>query len=327
MGSRGADVSSYQEPSEWRDLHPDWVIIKASEGEHTADSQFQAHVKEAARLETLAGAYHFGWPVNDPKGDADNFVRQLGHTAGAEIRFVALDVESYPDGRNVRGMSAGEIKTWGEKWAAYTRRQLGGMKVGAYADLHHYQLGWVPAGMDFYWVAEYPGGLTYGKAEHHGWPQGVAGDVLFWQFTSSPLDLDLCVLDAVELHRWAGVPVPAPKTAPPPPRPALDTYTVVRGDTLWDIARRHHVSLADLEHVNPQIHAPNVIHVGQVVYLPHGAREVAAAHTYKVRKGDTLSGIAAAHGVSLTAMERANPQVRNPNWILVGQVLHLPART
>jgi GH25 family lysozyme M1 (1,4-beta-N-acetylmuramidase)/LysM repeat protein len=45
---------------------------------------------------------------------------------------------------------------------------------------------------------------------------------------------------------------------------------------------------------------------------------------YVVKGGDTLSAIAAGHGVSLQALEAANPQVTNPNVIYVGQVIHIP---
>jgi LysM repeat protein len=45
---------------------------------------------------------------------------------------------------------------------------------------------------------------------------------------------------------------------------------------------------------------------------------------YTVRQGDTLSGIAASNGVSLSSLEAANPQIRNPNFIRTGQVLNLP---
>ena len=43
-----------------------------------------------------------------------------------------------------------------------------------------------------------------------------------------------------------------------------------------------------------------------------------------VRSGDTLSGIALSHGVSLGALLGANPQIRNPDLIHVGQTVHLP---
>jgi LysM repeat protein len=40
--------------------------------------------------------------------------------------------------------------------------------------------------------------------------------------------------------------------------------------------------------------------------------------------GDTLSGIAAAAGVSLSAVEAANQQIANPDLIFTGQVVNLP---
>ena len=46
--------------------------------------------------------------------------------------------------------------------------------------------------------------------------------------------------------------------------------------------------------------------------------------TYRVRSGDTLSAIASRHGMSLAALEAANPQLRNPNLIFPGQALNLP---
>jgi spore coat assembly protein SafA len=51
---------------------------------------------------------------------------------------------------------------------------------------------------------------------------------------------------------------------------------------------------------------------------PHGGGD------YTVRSGDTLSAIAAHHGVSLSALEAANPQIRNPNLIHPGETVHIP---
>lgn len=41
--------------------------------------------------------------------------------------------------------------------------------------------------------------------------------------------------------------------------------------------------------------------------------------TTLVQPGQTLSGIAASHGISLAAIENANPQISDPNLIYVGQ--------
>ena len=45
---------------------------------------------------------------------------------------------------------------------------------------------------------------------------------------------------------------------------------------------------------------------------------------YTVRKGDTLWGIAQRHGVSLTALIAANPQIKNPNLIYPGDEVNIP---
>jgi LysM repeat protein len=49
-----------------------------------------------------------------------------------------------------------------------------------------------------------------------------------------------------------------------------------------------------------------------------------ALAAYLVKPGDTLSVIAANHGVSLAAAEAANPQIANPAVIYVGQTVKIP---
>jgi LysM repeat protein len=46
---------------------------------------------------------------------------------------------------------------------------------------------------------------------------------------------------------------------------------------------------------------------------------------YRVRSGDTLSGIAAKFNVSLAALEAANPQAVNPNRIYINELISVPA--
>lgn len=45
--------------------------------------------------------------------------------------------------------------------------------------------------------------------------------------------------------------------------------------------------------------------------------------TYTVKKGDTLSAIAKAHGTTAEALASANG-IKNPNLIYVGRVLRIP---
>ncbi len=46
---------------------------------------------------------------------------------------------------------------------------------------------------------------------------------------------------------------------------------------------------------------------------------------YRVRKGDALSKIARANGVSLSQLIEANPQIKNPDLIYPDQVITIPA--
>jgi LysM repeat protein len=114
------------------------------------------------------------------------------------------------------------------------------------------------------------------------------------------------------------------------------SYTVRSGDTLSGIASRYGVSLAALEHANPGIKNPNLIYVGERLTIPGKSdgfsppkasapkSSAPSGGSYTVRSGDSMSAIAARFGVSLYALEKANPQVTNPNLIQVGQRLTIP---
>ena len=46
---------------------------------------------------------------------------------------------------------------------------------------------------------------------------------------------------------------------------------------------------------------------------------------YRIRSGDTMSGIAVKFNVSLAALETANPQIANPSMIHLNELLNVPA--
>ncbi len=61
---------------------------------------------------------------------------------------------------------------------------------------------------------------------------------------------------------------PAPVTTAVPAGAA--TYTVVKGDVFWKIAKDHGLTTAALVKLNPQIKNPNVIEIGQVIIVKAG---------------------------------------------------------
>jgi LysM repeat protein len=108
----------------------------------------------------------------------------------------------------------------------------------------------------------------------------------------------------------------------------MSSVTVRSGDTLSAIAARNGVSLAALEKANPQIANFNLIYPGQQIAIPDGFDTAPSTSkpnisSYTVQRGDTMSGIAARLGMSLGALEAANPQISNFNLIYPGQVLNV----
>jgi LysM repeat protein len=92
------------------------------------------------------------------------------------------------------------------------------------------------------------------------------------------------------------------------------TYTVVSGDTLSGIAKRHGVPLSAIIELN-QIQNPNLIHPGQTFKIkPLG---------YVVKEGESLTSIASALKISIERLVRAN-EIGGASLVAPGTVLRLP---
>ncbi|MGH2748531.1 MAG: LysM peptidoglycan-binding domain-containing protein, partial [Actinomycetota bacterium] len=74
--------------------------------------------------------------------------------------------------------------------------------------------------------------------------------------------------------------------------------------------------------LRPKKRGPVVVGTATAVWA---AGPAANAASYLVRPGDTLSGIAARHGVTVSAIARRN-DINNPNFIIAGQRLRIRGR-
>ncbi len=106
-------------------------------------------------------------------------------------------------------------------------------------------------------------------------------------------------------------------------------YVVERGDSLSVIARRFNTSVARLAALN-QLPSRNRIQIGQRLLLPQDnssvtrlATAVATDGSYTVRRGDTVSLIAARYGLTEQALLGVNG-IQDPHRIYPGQQLRLP---
>lgn len=109
-------------------------------------------------------------------------------------------------------------------------------------------------------------------------------------------------------------------------------YRIKKGDTLFKIAKENGLSIEELIKVNPKIKDPSLIAIGQEINIPE---EVAVENEmddsprisiskYSVKSGDNLYKIAKSNGLSLDELLVANPEIKNPSSIFIGQEINIP---
>ena len=105
--------------------------------------------------------------------------------------------------------------------------------------------------------------------------------------------------------------------------PGSVRYFVSRGDTFFSIARSFNTTVEAITAANPGVN-PNALQIGQLICIPTTRPPTTCpGRVYTVRSGDTMFSIARAQGVSLSALEAANPAV-DPNRLSIGQLLCIP---
>ncbi|MFB9279205.1 LysM peptidoglycan-binding domain-containing protein [Cohnella cellulosilytica] len=105
----------------------------------------------------------------------------------------------------------------------------------------------------------------------------------------------------------------------------MKIHIVKQGDSLYSIAQKYGVSLEDVLKANPGISNPDVIDVGMKVKIPTQPKTaLGVIHQHIVKQGDTLWKLSKAWGIQLTDLIKANPQLKNPNALLTGEVVNIP---
>lgn len=336
----GADVSHWQTAIDWSqaDKQLGFAMLKCTEGETNADPTYPSRIAELRTGGQRRGSYHFAGAGN-PNTEAQHYVTTAGRVNG---EMQALDFEGAV-------LTVADPVGWAAEWLGKVIDLTDNIPLIYMSASTVSRFDWtrviaLNAGL---WVASWSA-----KPPAVGpWPFWV-----MWQRTDAgelagtPGKVDLDVFNG-SADIWAKY--ADNRTAPTPPQPAspakpvgpkpkpqtqpaaaADVYTVRDGDTLSSIAAAHHTTWRQLVAWNaakyPQLTAnPNLIHVGWQLTTGHTAAAAptpAPARAVVVQKGDTLSGIAAAHHTTVAALVAENrgryptiaadPNLIQPGWVL-----------
>jgi LysM repeat protein len=130
-----------------------------------------------------------------------------------------------------------------------------------------------------------------------------------------------------------GSPVVSTLKTPAPEVTPATTQVVADGDTLWKIARQHHITIKELAAAN-NLNPSRPVRPGQKLIIPGKAQPTStsapnlAPHptdtlTYEVKSGDSLGLIARRAGTTTAAIKQLNHL--KSDMVRVGQTLTLPA--
>jgi LysM repeat protein/flagellar hook assembly protein FlgD len=155
----------------------------------------------------------------------------------------------------------------------------------------------------------------------------VSGDTL-WKIAQKFGVTPQAIVDANKLdptsYLFIGQKLIIPGVAQPE-LPAVTTYAVVSGDTLWKIAQKFGVTpqaIVDANKLNPSAY----LYVGQKLIIPSVVQpEQPTITTYVVVSGDTLWKIAQKFGVTTQAIVDAN-KLEPTAFLYIGQKLIIPAK-
>ena len=303
---QGIDVSDWQgyiDYSRVRESGVEVVYIKSSQGSNIKDPYFDINYENAKANGLKVGFYHFLTATTTAEAEQEaRFFASVISGKSSDCKL-AMDYEVF------YGLYDYEINEIAD--AFLTRvQELTNKEVVIYSDAYDARTIYTQEMANKYpiWVAEYETEEPENNGKWNVWYgfqytdkgiiEGIRGYVDRDKFTS-----DIFVSDNTQIDSEV--------------KNETVVYTVTRGDTLSAIARRYGVTVSEIVKLN-NIQNPNLIYVGQRLYIPGSSNSSSNIIEYTVKKGDTLSGIARKYGTTVNRLVVLN-NIKNPNLIFIGQ--------
>lgn len=306
---KGVDVSKWQGADFSAASDVDFVICKATEGVGYVDNVCDTLYQRAKSQGKLLGVYHFARPDlgNSGEAEADFFVKNIKGYIGEAV--LALDYEVAP---------------YSDDWAyAFCKRvhDLTGVWPMIYASASVINsVNWSKTAKNCgLWIAGYPNAYNVPNPptpNPSDMPYGIGAWAFWaiWQYSSSAgtLDRDIANMDKSAWRKYAAVngeakPTPQPT---PTPQPAKKTNEQIADEVIagkWGNGADREQRLKAAGYDYNAIQAIVNSKLGSVV-------------RYSVRRGDTLSGIAARYGTTWQKIAADN-NIKNADLIYPSQVL------
>lgn len=315
----GVDYSSWQSATAPCAVSADFGIVKVNQGTYR-NPYWRTQAKCIVDKGEGLGLYDYASGM-DPVAEADVFVDLVGDYVGRAV--LVLDWES---NQNAAWGDSGWIRAWVNRVHART-----GVWPMVYVSRAY--VSQVPAdvrGKCALWVAQYANGNATGyqsspwnagasgeamiQYSSHGWLDGYPGFLDLNLFMGERWQWDAYANPANAARYKASVPSgPAGKRAGSP-RCDAGCVVVGPGDTVskyW----------ADWWNVSVPSGNPSLIYPGQTICHKGTVATPGPGRSYTVRAGDTLSGIAARYGTSVSAI--GGYRSGNPNLIYPGEVVQI----
>ena len=329
MSIKGLDVSKFQGEVDWERVKAAgyrFAMLRAGYGFNTVDPQFRRNASECNRIGLPIGAYWFCYATT-PSSAVQEADGCLDTIADYKLEYpVCYDIEQasvdYASGEGVRitpSLAKQLVKSFCDRIESkgyfamfYSNKNFLDQYLGS--DIaRRYAL----------WYARYAD--TFDGTDCAMWQYTSQGSV---PGISGNVDLNLSYVDFPSVIRSAGLNrlsggTPSPSPSPSPsPAPSTDyiTYVIQSGDTLSGIAARYGTTVSELTRLNG-ISDPDRIYAGNTLKVPES---VASYQTYTIRSGDTLSGIAARYGTTVSELAKLNG-ISDPDRIYAGNTIRIPA--